>query len=117
MNILQWNGDILAIPDYKHATQVEVYEHITGILLGLLDIANPQHLSREIIRIPLLKTMHYGTTFENEDRFEGEAVPIGQFVDLKVENFFFNGGKSKKRVIWCDYGSWKKLIEDREINL
>ena len=112
IEVLKWDGDFLATPEYSHPCQVEIYENVTGILLGLAAFMEPRHLQNDYVRVPLRETAHWGMTFEKEDKFP--AVGICKYIEFKVENHYFNGGKSKKRVLWVDHSEWRKLLDDRE---
>lgn len=108
----QWDGDFIAIPEIYHASQVEVYEEITGILLGLVCFLDPHLLRNDVVRVPLRDTCHWGMTFEKEEKFE--PIGICKYVELKVETFYFNGGKSKKRCLWVDHAEWLALCQERK---
>ena len=111
---LKWNGDFLAIPEFSHASQIEVYENITGILLGLVRFIEPHAIKQDYLRVPLQKTLHWGAIFEGEDNFERQGFAICKYIEFKVENFYFNGGQQKKRCLWIDNSEWQKLLHDRK---
>ena len=112
IQVLKWDGSFLATPEHLHPCQVEVYERVSGILLGLVGCIDPSLLRHDVVRVPLYGTRHFGVTFEQEDRFD---CGICKYVEFKIENFYFNGGRSKKRCLWIDHGEWRKLIDDREL--
>lgn len=112
ISVLKWDGDLLATPPICHPHQVEIYENVTGILLGLIGSINPTLLRHDVFRVPLRATQHWGVTFAGEDAFDSG---ICQYVAFRVEDFYFNGGRSKKRCLWIDYGEWQKLLNDREL--
>ena len=112
IEVLKWDGDFLATPEYSHPCQVEIYENVTGILLGLVACIPPNLLRNDSVRVPLRETAHYGETFEKEEKFP--EVGICKYVEFKVEDFYFNGGRSKKRCLWIDHAEWRKLLDDRK---
>ena len=112
ISVLKWDGDFLATPEHFHACQVEIYENVTGILLGLIGSINPLLLRHDVFCVPLRGTRHWGVTFAGEDKFDSG---ICRYVEFKVENFYFNGGRSKKRCLWIDHSEWQKLLNDREL--
>lgn len=115
MDVLEWNGNILKIPEHNHAIQLEVYEKVTGMLLGLLE-GKYQIQDPRVVRIPLRGTAHFGCTFDGEHSFkdvENLKAPVCQYVELDAERFYFNGGKQEKMVLWVSHDDWLKLVKDR----
>lgn len=114
VEILKIDGVLVIMPEIYHACSLDVYEEITGIFLGLLLDVHAVDKQYDVLRLPLKETLHYGSTFTGEDRFPAVGQS-GKYIDLRLEWFYFNGGKQKKRVAWTTHEKWKEIVTDRQL--
>lgn len=113
VDVLHADANLVVMPSIYHVGVLDVYEETTAIYLGCLLHAYPKP-DLKILRLPLKETLHYGATFEGEDRF-AEFGQSGKYIDFRLEWLFFNHGRQKKITAWTTHENWQELIRDRQL--
>lgn len=106
---------IKSFNDFEHTNQILVYEETTNILLGLMQGEIKD--DRLFIKLPLADTAHWGCQFPEDERFvdgieitHDLSAPLAQYITAKVSDFYFNGGKQKRKTLIVKYADWKKYV-------
>jgi len=109
---LKFEGNIVNLDNlFSPLHYLEVRESKTSHLLGYLSF--PHHLIQNpTVRIPLVKTSHYGVKLDFEDNFP--TCCNAQYREFQVRTAFDYRGRPIFKYLEADFNDWEDVVKDKK---